>query len=252
MKTKLRIAIGALAVAALAGNISAQPLPFTVTDFENPAWLGNPVMLQEPGFSGSTGAKIAAGSTSAVTATFPTGNPGAGDQVLQLDWIWNADATTPHWARVTTFNAPEIPNPTISFLHPLSFDLYTNRDIEVSLLVRQTETTADFGANGGAAGGITILGGSTSSGKVVPAGEWVTLVFDIPNESRVAFTGDGGLAGDRGVLEALGIIAQGGIGPENPYTVYVDNFVIVPEPSTVALGILGGFALLIGYMRRRR
>jgi hypothetical protein len=67
-----------------------------------------------------------------------------------------------------------------------------------------------------------------TSGIVVPANEWVTVVFDIPDfaSSAIPRTGSGALTSStgKGVFEAIGFIGE----PGETYDVYLDNFAIVP------------------------
>jgi hypothetical protein len=75
--------------------------------------LGSEVMFQEPGFSGSTAAFIAPGSTTAVNNSMAF----SGSQSLELD-LQFVNATTTNWARVTTFNTPNQPNPRVRVREP--------------------------------------------------------------------------------------------------------------------------------------
>jgi hypothetical protein len=257
MKKLITTAIGALAVAALVQTSSAQSLPYTFADFEANIGAGNgTVLFQPPIFSGSTSARLVTPpNTSQVTETFPGGNLNAGNAVLNVNWEWSATATSPVWLRLTTFNTATLGNPIISFQHGLSFDIHSDRPLQVALGVRETNSTGDYGQDGGSTvGGIEWIGGNSSGGKAIPANQWTTIFFDIPNETVQAFAGttaNGILESTtgKGVLEHLAFFAADGTGE---YNIYLDNFTVVPEPSTIALGILGGLGLLVGYIRRRK
>jgi hypothetical protein len=71
---------------------------------------GAEVMFQEPGFSGSTSNNLMPGSTSGVNNTVSLN--GSGSYEMNFQFI---DNTPTRWARVTTFNTPNLPNPAIRF-----------------------------------------------------------------------------------------------------------------------------------------
>lgn len=79
-----------------------------VEGFEPPSALGSEVMFQEPRFSGSTSSNLLAGSTTAVSDLMAH----SGSQSLQLD-LQFVDDTDTRWARVSSFSAPNLPNPRI-------------------------------------------------------------------------------------------------------------------------------------------
>jgi hypothetical protein len=169
------------------------------------------------------------------------------------------DTATPFWVRLTTFGATSRPNPTIP-ISPgwsLTFDVYSDTPIFVATAIRETDNNAAIGADGGGSGGtgIEFVGGTPSSatgtrGKSVAANTWTTLTFN-GSDPVSAFTGNGTLdpgSDFKGVLESLGLATD----PANTGTinVWLDNFQVatVPEPSSLALFLLGGAAFMI---RRR-
>jgi hypothetical protein len=244
-----------VALLVSASVMFAQTLPFNMADFEAYGGAANgTVLFQAPSFSGSTSAlrDTAGPNISQVTSTFPAGNLNAGLEAMNVQFAFTT-GTGNRWIRLTTFNTTvALANPVISFEHPFSFDVYTTEPLQISLLLRETNPTGLYGSNGGTANGIEFVGGTASTGKAVPANQWVTLYFDVPNESVTAFAGataNGILetTTGKGVLEALALIGT----PGTTYDIYFDNFTIIPEPSTLALGVLGGFAVLFG-MRRRK
>lgn len=83
-----------------------------VEGFESSA-LGSEVILQEPNFSGSTGANLVAGGTTAVSNSMAN----SGSQSLQLDFQF-VDGTPTRWVRATTFNTPNLPNPLMRIVEP--------------------------------------------------------------------------------------------------------------------------------------
>lgn len=249
MKTLLT----AVAVAGCAFGVSAQ----SITGFETYA-NGDSVMFRHPGFSGSTSAQldITTFNFSGVTNVFPAGNPNTGANVFNTLFSFKADLATP-WVRLTSNGAPNLPNPAVSFQTGLSFDIYTDRPIYVSLLLRETNTTEPIGGNGGTTGGIEFVGGVPSSataskGQLVPANTWTTLVFDIPTLSATAFAGttaNGILESTtgKGALEALGFSVDANT--SGTFNIYMDNFQVVPEPSSATLIGLAALAFLA---RRRQ
>jgi len=239
--------LSTLVAFACVWNLSAQ----LITDFEGYT-EGDQVIFRQPTFSGSTGGNLdATPNFSGVTNTFPAGNAGAGSSVCNSIFSFATTATTP-WLRLTSFGAPNLPNPTILLSQGLTFDIYVDRPLYVALLVRETGTTADVGADGGAGGTIEFVGGvptaETGKGFLVPANEWTTLAFNLATDPVSGFTGDGILdsATGKGTLEALGLSTDAG--NSGVWNVYLDNFQVVPEPSTFALTLLGLSVLLI---RRR-
>lgn len=78
-----------------------------VQDFET-SILGSEVMFRAPGFSGSTTAFLEDGSLTAVSSSAAN----SGSQSLQMDFQFVNDLPT-NWARITTFNTLNGPNPRI-------------------------------------------------------------------------------------------------------------------------------------------
>ncbi len=202
----------------------------TVTQFESYS-PGAVVMFQSPLFSGSTSGFLdtAAATFFHVTNVFPAG--GANSlRVLQANWTFKAGQVNP-WLRLTTYNTSNLPNPAISLTGALRFDIYSTRDIYVALGVRETDTTAAIGTNGGISGAIEWIGGSTQNssppqGRLVSANTWTQLVYFIPHEPIGSFAGNGVLNSStgRGTLEHLAIVPAGGAGA---YSLYLDNFQVI-------------------------
>ena len=253
--------------AIITGALAQAALAQLITDFESfttPTTNGN-VLFRQPTFSGSTGAKLdPTPNESIVESTgVPAGNLNAGLNTLRASFSFLDTDPVPLWLRLTTFNAVDaLANPTIA-LGPgtgIQFDIYSDTSMFVAALVRETETDAAIGANGGASGSIEFVGGNPSSdtgtrGKSVAANTWTTLTFDFSSDPVTGFTGNGILdpgVDNKGVLEALGLAFDGGtIGTIN---IWFDNLQVlaIPEPSTIALGLMGGLGLAVLLMRRRR
>ena len=174
-----------------------QPPLQTLADFEAYA-AGTSVMFRDPAFSGSTSSHLdtnpGVANFTRVTNNFPAGHASA--RVLQASWTFKSGTANP-WLRLTTSSAPNLPNPVIGFNQVLRFDLYTDRDLYVAIGLRETNTGAPIGGDGGTSGAIEWVGGTTNNsispprGRLVTAGQWTTLEFFIPYEPVRASTGNG-------------------------------------------------------------
>ncbi len=198
-----------------------------LTDFESyPA--GAQVMFQPPTASGSTYSFLdAAPNFACVTNAFPAGYSSA--RALASAWSFKTGAVNP-WLRLTTYAAPNLPNPTISTNQVLQFDIYADKALHVGIGFRETGTTAAIGADGGTSGPIEWVGGMTDNtvdppkGHPVPAGQWTTLSFFLPCEPvRSFYLGNGVLdtTTGKGVFEHIEFVPGGGTGA---YNVWLDNF----------------------------
>ena len=198
------------------------------------------VLFQRPAYSPTTGGYIDTVPTNytTVTTSFPSGNSRAAAKVLKAGWTFKT-GTTNAWVRLTTFNTTYVPNLTVPMDRIVRFDLHSDKSLKVGLGVRETGTTADYGANGGTTGPIEFVGvtnvvsNSPFPTRVVPANSWSTLEFNFPTEPVRAFTGDGVLATGKGVLESVALVPNGGLGA---YTIHVDNLEIVTTttlPGTI-------------------
>ena len=197
-----------------------------LTGFEGYA-NGAEVMFRAPRFSGSTSFHLTAepnvrGVTDAVT-------PFGGSKSYSLQWQF-VDATAQRWVRVTTFDAANLPNPTIELDKPIRLRLRLDSgSLRVTLGVRETGTTADVGQNGGTAGTIEWVGAASQisgapQGVLLTGqpGVWQTLVFDPVTDPVLGFTGDGNLSSPtgKGTVEHLAFSSAGTAGP---FTVYIDD-----------------------------
>jgi hypothetical protein len=233
---------------------TAHAEPFVLADFEAYAdAIDSSVLFRYPGFSGDNIgnddlfediAMVRSVSSIRVPAA-AADNPAIGQYLMHLSWTNMPeipDFTNTRYVRVRTapLSPAEISDPIISFEHPFSFAIFTDKPVEVVLLLRETHSTGDYGTNGGRTGSVKWLGvtgeretNGVTGGIPVPANEWVTMVFDIPAmaANAVPRTGEGPLVSTtgKGVFEALGFIGAPGV----TYNVFLDNFMILLDDPVV-------------------
>jgi len=213
-------------------------LTTVITDFEDFVPGTAYVMFRAPGYSGSTDGFLTSPDISAVSASFPDGNPST--RALNVNWGFNSSSGA--WLRLTTASAPHLPNPTVSFRQILRFDIYADKSLKLGLGLAETGTTAAIGENGGTSGSIEFVGVTNTSPalmpyptRIIPALAWTNVSFDIPVEPVKAFTGNGVLssATGKGTIEHLAFVPAAGAGA---YNVYLDNFTqTLPNALTYSL-----------------
>jgi hypothetical protein len=231
-------------ILTVTNSATAPDFEQTLNDFE-PYPSGAGVMFRSPGFSGSTTNFLDSTATNLAetTTTFPTGT-NHNLQVLKV--LWTFTNTASPWLRLTTGGTTNMPNPVIDFTRKLKLDIYSDKTLKVALGCRETTNVAGTpaGSNGGSLGTIEFVGATGKTGtspiptRTVTASNWQTLIFDIPNEPKTNFTGDGVLstASGLGVLEHLAFVPNGATGA---YNVYLDNF-IVATPKTLTYSLEPG------------
>ena len=200
------------------------------------------VMFKKPANSSTTTnfMDLVASNYTTVVTSFPAGNANAGAKALKAGWTFKTGIAD-YWVRLTTANTTFLPNPAINASARVKFDIYSDKQLKVALGIRETGTTAENGANGGTTGTIEFIGasGKQANGAPIPtrtvnANTWTTLEFDLPNEPKQAFTGDGNLTGGQQVLEHLALVGT----TTGAHTVYLDNFEVVTTtalPGTVTV-----------------
>ena len=196
---------------------------YLLEDFEGYA-DGVQVMFMPPDFSGSTSGintgtdDLGVSSLEANDILDPAvGTPGSKSE--RVFWEW----TTPGsgQVRLTTYNAPNRPNPIIDLRIGLSIYVKVLQgEVDMRIWVRETGVSGTIGDNGGIAGDIEEIGNFR---RLSASPNWQYLYFDIPNEPVTAVSGNGVLDGDWGTLEALFFQAVSG-SPAAQIEVFVDDF----------------------------
>jgi hypothetical protein len=226
------------------------------------------LFLRRPSYSGSTDQYLApAPDDSMVVGEADLPGDGKGKRALRLRWSFLPGLEDP-WLRVSTHTAPEaLGQPIVSFQKPVRFNIHSNLDMTVLLLVRNTESTGDYGATGDPTGGFEFIGGppvadgavvtAPPEGKRVRAGEWTTLKFDLPNESvtgwdvnHSALDGNGVLETPRGIIQSLVFVpvrGEDGAYSTDLAVVHLEGFEVVerviprgPPGATLKRGDAGG------------
>jgi hypothetical protein len=203
------------------------------TDFEgyDP---GTRVMFNLPRYSGSTLNDLA--TTPNVAEVSADAPAFGGSQSLKVQWQW-IDTDPQRWMRLTTSNAPYVPNPTITLDRPVRVRLRAESGrFRLAIGIRETGTSAEIGENGGTSGSIEWVGaasddnGAPQGVLVEPMpGVWQTFIFDPLTDPIHDMTGDGALytPTNKGVLEhiAFSIVDSAG-----PITVYIDDVELLCGP----------------------
>ncbi len=177
---------------------------WALTDFASRG-EGEPALFRNPSFSGSTGGHIATvgglPNLTAVTAYGPSGSNSG--KTLRAAWNFQEDTPDP-WLRLTTYHAPVWPNPTVAFTQGIRFFIHTDRPVWVTIGLRETNSSAEIGVDGGVSGPIEWVGGVADNesrpprGQFIPAGEWVPVEVFLPFAPVRDFTGNGVLESDTG------------------------------------------------------
>lgn len=202
------LAIGALS----AGSAAAQQ---TVLQNWNGATVGTVVTFQAPTFSGTT-AGVASTPASASVVIDSDLNTAldtsltASDRAYRVTFTWAANGT--QRVRLSTGAGGTLisPNPAIDLAQGLGFYAKANSGaVDIRLLVRETGGAGPIGSNGGAAGTIERSVTAATLDASVNS-DWQYVYFPTLNAGTwEAFTGNGTLDGNFGVLEALWITPAG-------------------------------------------
>ncbi|MFN7138617.1 MAG: putative Ig domain-containing protein, partial [Limisphaerales bacterium] len=209
------------------------------------------ILFKRPANSASTSAFLDTSTNYTRVVTNGPSQLGVGNKTLQAGWGFKT-GTQNYWVRLNTFNTATNPNPTIALDQRLRFKVQANKAIKVGLGVRETGTTAAYGANGGTTGAIewvgvtNVVSGAPFPNKLVPANTNMTLTFNIPFEPQAPFTGDGVVPQNnvKGVLEHLIIKGEGGTGA---YQVWFDDFQVIVANNNAFTLINAPSGATIGY-----
>lgn len=208
------------------------------------------------------------------TITFAAGQPPARanqSNALNLRWSFTGGLTNGEpnqstnaadtWLRAfTDFGASPLRVPAIDITKPLSIDIYTVESLRITLVLRESDLTGiSVGQSGPLTGQIEVVGGpvggpnavATSGngrgGFVVPAGQWTTITWDLPNTANLSFRGITGnnvlasLSGNNLVgLSGFGFAPLDGEGLlQKQHNVWIDNIRNAVPPA----GITGSVTL---------
>ena len=189
------------------------------------------VLFNKPANSASTSAFIDQTATN-YTQVFTNGPSawGSGNKALKAGWTFKTGLAN-YWVRLNTFNTPTNPNPAIALDQKVQFKFYANHTVQLGLGIRETGTTAAYGANGGTTGAIewvgvtNVVSGNPIPNKQVAITTATTVSWDLPYESVAAFTGDGVIPQNnvKGVLEH--VIIKGLT--TGAHTCWFDDFAVV-------------------------
>ncbi|MDB6026247.1 MAG: multidomain protein with s-layer y region, glug motif, ig motif, i-set domain, pkd domain [Verrucomicrobiales bacterium] len=228
-------------------DYSITSTPFQTFEAFNP---GANVMLADPTASGTTGflTDTNVAHFSYVTNVFPANH--ASSKVLQAKWSF-ADGGASEWARMTTATnlVTNMINPTISFSRSLRFDMYTDRDLQLALGVRETSPAGPIGTYGGGSGPIEWVGSTGAVGngpaptRTITNGVWTQVQFDLLTEPVTPFGGTGanGVLNSTtgfGVLEHLALVSPGG-NTYGEFNIFLDNFLVL-ETNAITFSLVSG------------
>ncbi len=216
-------------------NVGAGPggTDVLISDFESVPNNTNFVMFRAPRFSGSTDVNLEdpavfSGIPNISRSTDAQGNPG---QSVQMSFYFRSTAAN-RWVRLTTFNAPVLPNPAIDLTKPIRFQFLLQQvlpppaptvvsplqqgDTTVTVTnIAANATLVQVFANGGLIGSVNPGGQPTVSVPVPPLVhlDLITAVqsgpggASAPSEALEVGRGNGDL------LITLGIRETGDTGP---------------------------------------
>lgn len=247
MRTQRLWCLAGLFALAVAQPATAQIEVFA-ENFESRSGGNGTVLFRQPSFSGSTSGLLMA---SPNVAQVLTERALSGSRAVKVSWQWR-DGTAFTWLRLTTFNVMALGNPAIPVTNGyVELQVYNAgpADLYVSLGVRETNTTVALGTNSGTAGSIEWVGatsvtvsgasGIEPKGKLVPAGRWTTLGFEMEIEPVQFFTGNSILEtlSGRATLESLGITPVD-VTQRGPYTIYIDDLFMATNVRDFGGGVI--------------
>ncbi len=211
-----------------------------LADFEGYA-NGTEVLFRSPRYSGST--KQYLETTPDEAEVTDEVSPFNGSACYKVNWQF-LDSNPSNWLRLTTSNAPYIPNPTLELDQAVRVRMRVDEGrFRLALGIRETGTAANTGADGGTVGDIEWVGASAVINDVPQGilvepmpGVWQTVTFNPLTDPLAGMTGDGVLTGfyNKGTLEQLAFTA---VDTAGPFTVYLDGIELLcdvpPTPEHI-------------------
>lgn len=214
---------------AVSASDSANDVTNLISDFDE-FQQGTPsVMFRAPNYSPTTATNLDGVPNLLTITTNPPGGLQNNQASLNASWSFKSGIANP-WLRLTTFAANRLPNPTIDFSHHLRFKIYSDKALKVAAGLRETDSTAPIGEDGGNIGGIEFVGvsnvvnGTPFPIRSVPPNVWTTVDLDLQNDPVMSFSGGNGIlesSTGKGAFEHLCFAPEEGSGA---YNVYLDNF----------------------------
>lgn len=236
------ISQGALLSFAVTASDSANDVTNLFADFDDIPDGTTSVMFRAPNYSPTTATNLDGVPNLIVVTTNPPVAPRYNVGALNVNWSFKSGIANP-WLRLTTFAASTLPNPTIHFAHRLRFNIYSDRALKVAAGLRETDSTAAIGGDGGSFGGIEFVGvtnivnGTPEPHRSIPANVWTQIEFDLLKEPVISFSGGNNIlqsSTGKGVLEHLCFAPDAGSGS---YNVYLDDFADV-DASRLSFSLL--------------
>lgn len=228
---KKGILVMALAL-GVTGVASAQ-YPILIDDFEGVS-VGATAFLQAPGFSGSTGGNVAAGTDSSLVSDTEAHN---GSNSLRVAWDWAGAATDTSNIRQTTAVAQTslgIANPIISYANGIELWVKIVSG-NVTLSGVGTRDNGDAGAPGTAgsgSGAIELIHTDLELDATVNS-DWQLVQIHIPSATVTALpgiSGDGALNNAQGSWENL--FWNKGANGTTSVELYIDDVSLVDDAGS--------------------
>ncbi|MGE0480930.1 MAG: hypothetical protein AB7Q17_10715 [Phycisphaerae bacterium] len=211
MRRLTALTCGLAALLLSAGSALGQPYPSEVVGFNGPPIdLADTIgeMFRRPSFSGSTTPYIQPASDALLRAS---GNQTEGAAGLQASWRWVNNADPDAWVRLTTFDGPGRPNPSLNTEGKVRFKIRNISEVVrgtvgLCLAIRESGVDVPQLRNGGTAGGIEWVGVGTTPSVILPGlDDTLDSAVNLANDDEIRTIGAGPLqavvAGPNGTIE---------------------------------------------------